>query len=83
MAINNNISHEPFECGTWRKATMDELKKFSKEFASLYSKLDGWYFGKSIEYIEINNSEGKSRLLLVSKDEFGNYGVNVGMDIKL
>lgn len=83
LSKKSEPNNEPFERGKWRKATKEELKKYSKQYAFLYEGLKGWYFGKSIEFVEENNSEGGDRLLLVSRDDNGHYGVNIGMDIKL
>lgn len=79
----SEANSEPFEKGKWRKATNEEKEKYKKQYAALYAGLKGWYFGRSIEFVEENNSEGGDRLLLVSRDDYGNYGVNIGMDIKL
>lgn len=72
-----------FEKGDWRKATKEELIKYKKQYAELHEQLKGWCFMTVYEWVEECNSEGKDRLLLVSRDDNGKYGVCIGCDIDL
>lgn len=72
-----------FEKGNWRKATKEESIKYKKQYSELHEKLKGWYFATFYEWVEECNSEGKDRLLLVSRDDNGIYGVCISCDIDL
>lgn len=80
---NKIIGEQPFKRGDWRRPTKEELIKYKSNFDSLRKALEGWYFSNNSEWIEENNSEGKSRLILASKDDNGNWGVDIGCDIDL
>lgn len=72
-----------FEKGDWRKATKEESIKYKKQYTNLHEGLRGWYFGTVHEWIEEVIIEGKDRLLLVSRDDNGKYGVCISCDIDL